>query len=185
MTTAMNFDPTLHAEAIAAETGGQSAASTVKPAGKVVAATAQTKSGGGKLQAFEGFLKRAGQTAGVVLSDLVKYVVPLAQVSALADPEISPAVAAFTTAVHLVQTTVLSTQQRWANDGAAANTQKLADVLTVVEQPILLLFAQAGLHVDTDYVVNLVNGVVAILNAQPAVSLSGSGTAGAVTAGAA
>ena len=181
MTTAMNFDPTLHAEGIAAEAG----VSTIAAAGQAVTASGTTattagqavKSAGCKLQAFEGFLKRAGQTAGMVLSDLVKYVVPIAQVAALADPSISPAVAAFTTSVHLVQTTVLSTQQRWATEGAAANTQKLADVLTIVEQPIILLFAQAGLHVDTDYVVNLVNGVVAILNAQPAATLASTATA--------
>lgn len=177
MTTAMNFDPTLHAEAIAAQTG---VSTPVDATGKssVIAAGQTAKSTEGKLQAFEGFLKRAGQVAGVVLSDLVKYVVPIAQVAALADPSISPAVAAFTTSVHLVQTTVLSTQQRWASEGTAANTQKLADVLTVVEQPIILLFAQAGLHVDTDYVVNLVNGVVAILNAQPATTLATVSTAG-------
>lgn len=175
MTTAMNFDPTLHAVAIAAENGMQNIAASGRTPGAVPATAAPQvgKSTGSKLQTFEGFLKRAGQTAGVVLSDLVKYVLPIAQVAALADPAISPAVAAFTTSVHLVQTTVLTTQQRWASQGAAANTQKLADVLTVVEQPIILLFAQAGLHIDTDYVVNLVNGVVAILNAQPAVSLAG------------
>ena len=175
MTTAMSFDPTLHTVAGEAEGVGQSAAATAnvdaaKPA--VTTTNATTKSAGGKLQAFEGFLRRAGQTAGVVLSELVRYVVPIAEVAALVDPELSPAVAAFTTSVRLVQATVLSAQTRWANEGSAANTQKLADVLTVVEQPIILLFAQAGLHVDTDYVVNLVNGVVALLNAQPAATLA-------------
>ena len=175
MTTAMSFDPTLHTVPVEAEAVGQSAAATATlDAAKTAVATTSptTKSTGGKLQAFEGFLRRAGQTAGIVLSDLVRYVVPIAQVAALVDPEISPAVTAFSTSVRLVQATVLSAQTRWANEGSAANTQKLADVLTVVEQPIILLFAQAGLHVDTDYVVNLVNGVVALLNAQPAVTLA-------------
>ena len=172
MTTAMSFDPTLHTVAVEAGVVGQSAAANVGAAKPAATTTNQTmKSTGGKLQAFEGFLRRAGQTAGIVLSELVRYVVPIAQVAALADPAISPAVAAFTTSVRMVQATVLSAQTRWANEGAAANTQKLADVLTVVEQPIILLFAQAGLSVDTDYVVNLVNGVVALLNAQPAESL--------------
>ncbi len=165
MTGAISFDPTLHTSA--SDVGATSTATG--PSGSSAAKT--TASSGGTLQAFEGFLKKAGQTAGVVLADIVKYVIPVAQVAAVADPSVAPAVEAFTTSVHLVQATVLSAQQRWAREGSGANTQKLADVLTVVEQPIITLFAQIGVHVDTDYVVNLVNGVVAILNAQPAAVL--------------
>ena len=76
----------------------------------------------------------------------------------------------------MVQTAVVSAQQRWAGEGSAANTQKLADVLATVEQPVILMFAQVGLSVDTAYVTNLINGVVAILNAQPAVLLQGVAT---------
>ena len=110
------------------------------------------------------------------LTEIVRYVVPLAQVVAVADPATSAEVKAFTTAVGLVQTAVLSAQQRWSGAGSAANGQKLADVLVTVEQPIVLLFAQAGVQVDTAYVTNLVNGVVALLNAQPAALLSGATT---------
>ncbi len=161
-TTTMNFDPTLHAPV---GTAGNGVAS-----GVVTGTT-----GGGALAAFEGFLKTAGQVAGVVLSEIVKYVVPMAQVAAVADPAAAPALTAFTTSLQLVQTAVVSAQQRWSAEGSAANTQKLSDVLVTVEQPILLLFAQAGLAVDTAYVTNLVNGVVAILNAQPGVVLQTAG----------
>ena len=116
---------------------------------------------------FEGFLKTAGHVAGVVLSEIVKFVVPIAQVAAVADPAAAPALAAFTTSLQLVQTAVVSAQQRWSAQGATANTQKLADVLVTVEKPVILLFAQVGVSVDTAYVTNLINGVVAILNAQP------------------
>ena len=125
----------------------------------------------GRLQAFEGFLKKAGQVAGVVLSEIVKYVVPVVQVAAIADPAAAPALEAFTTSLELVQTAVVTAQQRWVQEGSAANSQKLADVLEIVEQPIVVLFAQAGISVDTAYVTNLVNGVVAILNSQPAVAV--------------
>lgn len=159
-TNAMSFDPTLHGAA-----AGTAAATTTS-------GTAVTAAGGkGALQAFEGFLKKAGHIAGVVLSEIVRFVLPMAQVVAVADPAAAPAVEAFTTALKLVQAAVLSAQQRWASEGSAANAQKLADVLVTVEQPIIVLFAQAGLAVDTAYVVNLVNGVVAILNAQPGVVL--------------
>ncbi len=161
-TTAMSFDPTLHAAA-ATTSGTQTTGASVTQASGLT----------GKLEAFEGFLKRAGHVAGVVLGDLVKFAVPVAEVAALVDPAATGAVQAFTTSVQLVQATVLSAQQRWAAEGSAANEKKLADVLTVVEPPIVQMFAQVGIHVDTPYVVNLVNGVVAILNAQPAQTLPG------------
>ena len=182
-TTTMNFDPTLHATGVtagattgtltggaAAPTGGVSGTGLLTGTG-VTSGGAKSSLGGGTLTAFEGFLKTAGQVAGVVLSEIVKFVVPMAQVVAVADPAAAPALTAFTTSLQLVQTAVVSAQQRWAAQGSAANAQKLADVLETVEPPIVLLFAQVGVSVDTAYVTNLVNGVVAILNAQPGVVL--------------
>ena len=181
-TTTMNFDPTLHAFTSGAAAGvAQQTDAGVTPTDTKVGATTVTgtslatgtstatgtPSGGGALTAFEGFLKTAGHVAGVVLSEIVKFVVPMAQVAAVADPAAAPALAAFTTSLQLVQTAVVSAQQRWAAQGATANTQKLADVLVTVEKPVILLFAQVGVSVDTAYVTNLINGVVAILNAQP------------------
>ena len=134
-----------------------------------------TSSGGGRLVAFEGFLKRAGHIAGVVLSDIVKYAIPLASIAAVADPSVAPEATAFAASLKLVQATVLSAQQRWVAEGSASNAQKLADVLETVETPIVTMFAQAGVEVDTAYVTNLVNGVVAILNAQPGAVLGSTG----------
>ncbi len=125
----------------------------------------------GKLAAFEGFLKKAGHIAGVVLTDIVKYAIPVASVVAVADPAAAPAVEAFAASVKLVQATVITVQQKWSGAGSTGNAQKLADVLEIVEQPVVTMFAQAGMQVDTAYVTNLVNGVVAILNAQPGVVL--------------
>ena len=125
----------------------------------------------GKLAAFEGFLKKAGHIAGTVLADVIKYAVPVASVVSIADPAAAPALEAFTASVKLVQATVITVQQRWSAQGSEANAQKLADVLSIVEAPIITLFSQAGIAVDKAYVTNLVNGVVAILNAQPGVVL--------------
>ncbi len=183
-TPTMNFDPTLHATATGTGTNGGTTAGpvTTQPTASTgLSGTAPIVAGGGvkstagtgSLASFNGFLKTAGRVAGVVLSEIVKFVVPMAQVAAVADPAAAPALAAFTTSLQLVQTAVVSAQQRWAGEGSAANTQKLADVLATVEQPVVLMFAQAGLSVDSAYVTNLINGVVAILNAQPAVVLQG------------
>lgn len=133
--------------------------------------------GGRKLAEFEGFLKRAGHAAGVVLSEVVRYALPLASLVAVADPAVAPAASAFAASLRLVQATVVAAQQRWAQAGSEANGHKLADVLEIVEQPIVTLFAQAGVRVDTAYVTNLVNGVVALLNAQPAAGLPVAGGA--------
>ena len=163
--------------AAASSTGtGLAKAGTARDLTGASGATLPPVSTMGKLQAFEGFLKKAGQIAGVVLSEIVKYVVPVVQVAAIADPAAAPALQAFTTSLELVQTAVVTAQQRWVEEGSAANTQKLADVLEIVEQPITVLFAQAGISVDAAYVTNLVNGVVAILNAQPAVAVLPSAT---------
>ena len=176
-TTTMNFDPTLHATVTG--TGIIAGTTAAQPTGLAGAAPApvaggvKSTVGTGALAAFEGFLKTAGQVAGVVLSEIVKFVVPMAQVVAVADAAAAPALAAFTTSLQLVQTAIVSAQQRWAGEGSTANAQKLADVLETVQQPVILLFAQVGLSVDTAYVTNLINGVVAILNAQPAVVLQG------------
>ena len=179
-TTTMSFDPTLHAGNAGTAAGvvqqqGTGGASAGLTGGAVSGSGVPTApaAGSGRLTVFEGFLKTAGHVVGVVLSEIVKFVVPIAQVAAVADPAAAPALAAFTTSLQLVQTAVVSAQQRWAGQGSAANTQKLADVLETVERPVILLFAQVGLSVDTAYVTNLVNGVVAILNAQPGAVLTG------------
>ena len=178
-TTTMNFDSTLHATSVATgttsgtTTGVTAAPTNVSTAPGAPAGASTNPTSGGAMAVFQGFLKTAGHVANVVLSEIVKYVVPMAQVVAVADPAAAPALAAFTTALQLVQTAVISAQQRWAGEGSAANAQKLADVLATVEQPVILMFAQVGLSVDTAYVTNLITGVVAILNAQPAVVLQG------------
>ena len=181
-TTTMNFDPTHHAVTPGTGAGAvQQQGTAGTPIGTTSGAAPSIGApivkaaapGGGTLATFEGFLKTAGHVADVVLSEIVKFVVPLAQVAAVADPAAAPALTAFTTSLQLVETAVVSAQQRWAAQGSAANTQKLADVLETVEQPVILLFAQVGLSVDTAYVTNLVNGVVAILNAQPGLVLTG------------
>ena len=121
----------------------------------------------GRASAFEGFLEKAGRFAGVALTEIIKYVIPVASIAEIADPEIAPAVQAFAASVKTVQAAVINVQQKWSSFDSETNQQKLADVLAIVELPVTTMFAQAGVQVDAAYVTNLVNGVVAILNAQP------------------
>lgn len=129
------------------------------------------------MQAFEGFLKAAGKLVGVVLSDIVKYAVPISALLGVATPGLPAEEAAFLSAVQLIGNAVIAIEQKWSSVGPGSGTQKLADVLVLIEQPVVVLFADAGLAVDATYVTNLVNGIVALLNAQPGVGLAAVGKA--------
>ena len=159
-----------HLVAPHAQESPMSTASTVPTPEQIasaIAALPSTPAKESKLKEFEGFLKKAGHITDVVLGDLVRYAIPLASLAIAADPAAAPAASVFSAALKLVQTTVLAAQQKWNSEGSAANSQKLADVLTIVEDPVISMFASVGVKVDSAYVTNLVNGVVAILNAQP------------------
>ncbi len=134
-------------------------------------AAATISKAGTRMEAFEGFLKKAGHVANVLLSDVLKYAIPISSLVGLLVPATAPADAAFAASVTLVRNAVILVQQRWSELGSAANSQKLADVLELVEQPVITLFSQAGFTVDAGYVTNLINGVVAMLNAQPGSAL--------------
>lgn len=124
-------------------------------------------------QAFEGFLKTAGRLVGVVLSEIVKYAVPISVLIGAATPNLPAEEGAFLSVVQLIGNAVIAMEQKWSSFGPGSGTQKLADVLVLVEQPVVVLFADAGLTVDGTYVTNLVNGIVALLNAQPGNVLDG------------
>ena len=126
-----------------------------------------SSSANGLLQTFEGFLKKAGRLVGVALSDIAKLALPIASFLIAVSPKMSGTESAFLASVELISNAVIEIEQKWSTLGAATGAQKLADVLVLVEQPVLALFAEVGVAVDGAYVVNLVNGIVALLNAQP------------------
>lgn len=130
-------------------------------------AAAGASTGVGSLQTFEGFLKKAGRLVGVVLSDIAKLALPITSILAAISPKMPAPEAAFVATVQLIGNAVIAVEQKWAAMGTAAGAQKLADVLVLVEQPAIALFAAAGMTIDIGYVVDLVNGIVALLNAQP------------------
>ena len=142
------------------------------------ATTVAAAAGTGALQTFEGFLKRAGRLAGVVLSEISKLALPLTSLLSAISPKMPGPEAAFVAAAQLIGNAVIAVAHSGPAAGPATGAQKLADVLVLIEQPVLALFADAGLAVDTGYVINLVNGIVALLNAQPGdlLGVLGSGT---------
>ena len=125
------------------------------------------------MQAFEGFLKSAGRLVGVVLTDIARFAVPIAAVIGMATPGGPAEEAAFLSAIQLVGNAVIAIEQKWSSAEPGSGAQKLADVLLLVEQPVITLLGDAGLAVNAAYVTSLVNGMVALLNAQPKGVLSG------------
>ena len=124
-------------------------------------------SGAGSLASFGGFLKRAGRLVGVAVSEIAKLALPIVSLLAASSPEVSAAESAFLASVELIGNAILAIEQKWSSVAAATGAQKLADVLRLVEPPVIALFAEAGVAVDAAYITNLVNGIVALLNAQP------------------
>ncbi len=124
------------------------------------------------MQKFEGFLEAAGKLVGVVLSDIVKYAVPISVLVGAATPNLPAEETAFLSALQLIGNAVIAIEQKWSSVGPGSGPQKLADVLVLVEQPVVALFADAGLAVDATYVTDLVNGIVALLDAQPGNALA-------------
>lgn len=133
-----------------------------------ITAAAGVNTAAGSLQVFEGFLKRAGRLVGVVLADIAKLALPISGLLAAISPKMQAPEAAFVATVQLIGNAVIAVEQKWAAMGTAAGAQKLADALLLVEQPAIALFAEAGITIDTGYIVNLINAVVGLLNAQPA-----------------
>jgi hypothetical protein len=70
--------------------------------------------------------------------------------------------------VDLIQKAVATVEQKFAAAGSVTGTgaQKLAEVLSIVSPTVTQLLAAEGLNYDQTQVTNIVNAVVAVLNAQ-------------------
>ncbi len=123
---------------------------------------------GESAMSFMSVLKWIGHEVEVVLSDVVKYALPIERLVGLIFPPAEPVVQGVIDATTLIQNAVLLVEQKWSKSSNASGAQKLADVLTLTESTVISLLAKAGVKADTAYVTNLVNAVVAILNIQEA-----------------
>jgi hypothetical protein len=126
---------------------------------------------------FVSVLEAIGHDFEVVLTDAVKYL-PLAEQMAkyLFPPAVAPLQVSIDVA-DLLQNTVALAEQKYAAAGKQSGTgaQKLATALTVAQAAVTTMLsdatvtkelAAAGITVNADYISNLVNAVVAILNVQ-------------------
>lgn len=102
------------------------------------------------------------------LEEVAKYLPKAAGLAALIFPAQAAAITGVVNSVELIQNAVVTVEQKMAAAGKQTGTgaQKAADVLTLVTPTVTQLLTAEGLHVDTAFLQNIVNAVVAILNVQ-------------------
>jgi hypothetical protein len=115
---------------------------------------------------FVGFLESIGKLFEKGLAFAVQYGVPVEKLIALLFPAAGPAMTGVATATSLIQTAVISVEQKYAAAGVqnGTGTQKAAEVLTLTEQAVIALLKQDGITADTSYVQSIISAVVGILN---------------------
>ncbi len=102
------------------------------------------------------------------LEEVVKYLPSAAGLAALIFPAQTATIGGVVNSVELIQNAVVTVEQKMAAGGKLTGTgaQKASDVLTLVGPTVTQLLTAEGLHVDTHFLQNIVNAVVAILNVQ-------------------
>lgn len=121
---------------------------------------------------FITFLEAVGKDFAKGLGFAVKAAPELSALAALLYPPAVALIPAVTTALNLVQHTIIAVEQKYAASGIqnSTGTQKAADVLAIVGPAVTSLLTTAGVpNVDTTYVGNLTTAIVSILNVTPAV----------------
>lgn len=123
---------------------------------------------------FLGVLEAIGKDFVKGLKFALTYAIPVETLVALLFPATAPVMSAAEDATTLIQNSVLAVEQKFAASGmqSGSGAQKLAEVLTLSQGAVTTLLAQAGITASTAYITSLVNAVVAILNAQPAMQTS-------------
>lgn len=104
----------------------------------------------------------------------IKYAIPVEKLVAELFPSEATVAQSVVDAASLVQNAVLLVEQKYAASGVqnGSGPAKLAEVLTLTQAAVTSLLAQEKITVDTTYVTNLVNAVVAILNLQDGTAVS-------------
>jgi hypothetical protein len=119
---------------------------------------------------FISIMEAIGRDAKKIFTEVTKYLPEAATLAKLLFPAQTATVAGVVNAVGLVQQAVALIEQKYAALGTAAGTgaQKLAEALTIVTPTVTQLLAAEGLPVNAEYIQNVINAVVAILNVQVA-----------------
>ena len=121
---------------------------------------------------FIGVLETVGKDFAKGLKFAVTYAVPVEKLIAMLFPAAAPVASVLEDATTLIQTSVVLIEQKFAAAGIQSGTgpEKLAEVLTLTENTVTALLADAGIKASPSYITSLINAVVAILNVQPALS---------------
>jgi hypothetical protein len=119
---------------------------------------------------FISIMEAIGRDAKKIFTEVTKYLPEAATLAKLLFPAQTATVAGVVNAVGLVQQAVALIEQKYAALGTAAGTgaQKLAEALTIVTPTVTQLLTAEGLPVNSEYIQNVINAVVAILNVQVA-----------------
>jgi hypothetical protein len=123
----------------------------------------------------------------IAIEDVVKYVPKVATLAEVLFPSVAPEVASASsitvTVATMIQNAVLAIEAKYATAvaGDTTNAAKLADVLSIVEQPAIALLNTIGVVFNTTQVTNVINAVVAIFKntAVPVTPSPASGNASA------
>jgi hypothetical protein len=117
---------------------------------------------------FVSVMEKIGEDVKAAWSDVVKYLPAAAKLAELIFPAQTAVIGAAINSVDLIQQAVVTVEQKFAAAGEPAGTgaQKLAQVLSIVSPTVTELLTAEKIPVDSAYITDIVNAVVAILNVQ-------------------
>jgi hypothetical protein len=117
---------------------------------------------------FVSVMETIGNDVKAVWSDVVKYLPAAAKLAELIFPAETAVIGSAINSVDLIQQAVVTVEQKFAAAGnpTGTGTQKLAQVLSIVSPTVTQLLSSEKVPVDSAYVTDIVNAVVAILNVQ-------------------
>jgi hypothetical protein len=125
---------------------------------------------------FVSVMQMVGHDAKLGLNVASRYMPAAAQIAGLLFPQDKAVISSVVNATGLIQAAVVTIEQKYVNANISTGNgpQKLADVLTIVSPTVTDLLTKEGLHVDQEFITNIVNAVVAILKVQGQAALPAS-----------
>jgi hypothetical protein len=117
---------------------------------------------------FVSVMELIGNDVKIAWSEVVKYLPAAAKLAELIFPAQTAVIGSAINSVDLIQQAVVTVEQKFAAAGNATGTgaQKLAQVLSIVSPTVTQLLSEEKIPVNSAYISDIVNAVVAILNVQ-------------------
>lgn len=119
---------------------------------------------------FISIMDAVGRDALKALADVQVYLLPVETLVETLFPGVTPVAAGIVNAAQLIQSAVVTIEQKYKAANLSGNgAQKSDDVLALATPTVTQLLEQEGVSgVDTWYIQNLVDAVVAVLKVQEA-----------------